>query len=295
MNQETRHIVAVDGGGTGCRVRLADRRGQALVGARGGPANLTSDFAGALANIRATIAAAYRQAGLPPEARAGDVAWLGLAGAATGDNAARLEAALGFARARVSTDCATTVEGALGPRDGLLAMLGTGSFFVRRAGGRDRRIGGWGYQLGDEAGGAWLGRALLARALLAHDGLAPHSPLTRALLDEHDGPDGIVALARGASPGEIARLAPRLAEAAADGDPAAEAILSEAVALICARLDRLDTPGGDGPLCLAGGLADIYAPRLPARFRARLTPPLGDALSGAISLARRHLLPETAR
>ncbi len=286
MTHDTSYLIGVDGGGTGCRVRLESADGQVLAETRGGPANVTSDFVTALGNINTTITAAYEQAGLEPERHHRDVAWLGLAGAATGENAARLTRALGFARARVTTDCVTTVEGALGGKDGLVAMLGTGSFFVRRVDGQDRRIGGWGYQLGDEAGGAWLGRALLTRVLHAQDGLVPHSPLTEAILARFGGGDAIVSFAQRAAPGEIARLARDVAEA--EGDAAAEAILSDAVNLITIRLKALDT--GKGPFCLLGGLAGVYESRIPEKYRERLVPPLGDALSGALSLARRKLL-----
>ncbi len=289
MEQNGPYVIGVDGGGTGCRVRLEDARGRILAETRGGAANITSDFDNGFANILGAVNAAYEQAGLDPARHVHDVAWMGLAGAATGDNSRRLVAGLGFARARVTTDCTITTEGALGAQDGLVAMLGTGSFFVRRSAGKDRRIGGWGYQLGDEAGGAWLGRALLARTLHAHDGLLPHSPLTRAMLARYGSPDAIVAFAQTAAPGEIAALARELANAGTD--PAAQAILADAVALITARLDAL---GGPGPLCLLGGLARVYAPRLPQAWRTRLTPPRGDALSGAISLARHHLLSEVA-
>jgi len=290
MRQDSRYIVGVDGGGTGCRVRIEDGRGQVLGEASGGPANITSDFDTGFANILMAINEAYQTAGLDPARQVRDVVWMGLAGAATGDNAARLVADLGFARAKVTTDCTITVEGALGERDGVVAMLGTGSFFVARQGGVDHRIGGWGYQLGDEAGGAWLGRALLARSLHAHDGLTPHSALTRAMLARFNGPDGIVAFAQSARPGDIASLARDIVSA--KGDANGEAILSEATALIATRLDHL---AASGPLCLLGGLAQVYAPRLPERFRARLTAPRGDALSGAIALARHRLLPEISR
>ena len=290
MERTVQHIIGVDGGGTGCRVRLEDPRGRILAETRGGPANVTSDFDGGFANILGAIHTAYEQAGLDPAQHVQDVAWLGLAGAATGDNAQRLVSGLGFARAKVTTDCTTAVQGALGQHDGLVAMLGTGSFFVRRQNGMDHRIGGWGYQLGDEAGGAWLGRALLSRTLHAHDGLVPHSALTQALLARFEAPDNIVAFAQNAVPGDIAPLAREVAEAGTDS--AAEAILSEATRLVVSRLDSL---GGDGPLCLIGGLAHIYANRLPDRYKRRLVPARGDALSGALSLARHSLIREAAQ
>ena len=48
----------------------------------------------------------------------------------------------------------------------------------------------------------------------------------------------------------------------------------------------LDLRAGD-PLCLLGGLAELYAPRLSDGFRAQLRPALQDALGGAVQMAVR--------
>ena len=290
MSAKPGYVIGVDGGGTGCRVRLSDASGRVLGEARSGPANLCSDFDRAMANVLDGVARAYAAAGLDPAQRRNDTAWLGLAGAGVRELARRMEAALedglGFARARVSTDSETTAQGVLGDADGVLALIGTGSFFLRRQAGHDRRIGGWGYQLGDEAGGAWLGRAALRATLLAHDGLRQPSALTRALMARHGGrPDEIARFAASASPGDIAALAPEIAAARDSGDPVARAIFDRAVRLICERLDFLGAEAA-GKLCLAGGLAGTYAPLLPERLAALLHPPLGDALDGATALAR---------
>ena len=47
------------------------------------------------------------------------------------------------------------------------------------------------------------------------------------------------------------------------------------------------TSTATAPLCLLGGLAPLYAPRLSARYQAMLKPPLQDALGGAVSMAVR--------
>lgn len=301
MNSRETYVVGVDGGGTGCRVRICDRFGQELGAAEGGPANVTSDLDGALGNLKATIDAAYRAAGCAPARCGADVAWLGLAGAGLVDISRRVEAALGFARARVSSDSATVTQGALGDGDGVVALVGTGSFFLRRMGGGERRIGGWGYQLGDEAGGAWLGREALRRVLWAHDGLCAHSPLSRELLAGFEGdPDRLVLFARSASPGKIAAFAPRIAAASDGGDVLAQAVMQAGVNEIRLRLDALDAGtgdesamagGADMPLYLLGGLAGVYAKLLPNRWRDRLRPARGSALDGATQLAMHHLLP----
>ncbi|TIP61323.1 MAG: N-acetylglucosamine kinase, partial [Mesorhizobium sp.] len=70
------------------------------------------------------------------------------------------------------------------------------------------------------------------------------------------------------------------------GDTVANWILDKAVADVEAALGVLDL-GDDAPLCLLGGLAPLYAPRLSARYRALLKPPLDDALGGAVQMAVR--------
>ena len=291
MHENTRElIIAVDGGGTGCRIRLADREGREIASAKGGPANVNTDFDSARENILAAISAAYRAAGLDAGRRGRDVAWLGLAGAAFGDLARRMEGALGFSAARVTTDSDTTVEGALGGADGTVALIGTGSFFVRRKGGRDRHIGGWGYHLGDECSGAWLGREFLRAVLLAHDALIEHSALTRTVFARYgDDPGALVCHAQAATPGEIAQLAPEIAKARAAGDPVAGEIMARGLDLLCERLDALGA-AESGALYMLGGLGPVYQPLLPERYRRLCRPAHGDALSGAIALARRHLL-----
>jgi hypothetical protein len=74
------------------------------------------------------------------------------------------------------------MRGALGPGDGTVAAIGTGSFFGRRSGGAYRYLGGWGYQLGDEASGDVVVVILVRSALgLGH--------LDAVALDLVDGAD----------------------------------------------------------------------------------------------------------
>ena len=75
-------------------------------------------------------------------------------------------------RSGVESDAPIALDGALGARDGAIAIIGTGSTFVLRQDGRTRAIGGWGF-LGDHGGGARIGRDLLEETLLAYDGIRP--------------------------------------------------------------------------------------------------------------------------
>ncbi len=270
-------IFAVDGGGTGCRaaLRLQGRR----IEASGGPANATTDFPGAVAALRELLAGLAAQAGLAWADLARAPGYLGLAGIMSATEGAAVAAALGLSQAEVADDQASTIVGALGGDDGAVCAVGTGSFLGRQSAGAIRRIGGWGFHLGDQASGAWLGRRLLQEALLARDGLRPATPLLVAAFERDFGEGGLPAFQHRARPSDFARLAPQVV---ASDDPAARALMEEGAAYLRAGLAALGWQPGEA-LCLTGGVGPYYAPLLgqPA------TAPRGTALDGGLILAGR--------
>lgn len=278
-------LAGVDGGGTGCRAVLTDGDGRVLGHGEAGPANIASDPEGALANILAAVGAAFAAAGLPPERMAGTQAGLGLAGANAAGAVARIAPRLPFASARIETDAVAAALGALGGDDGVVAAIGTGSVFAARRGSVIRQIGGWGLTLGDEGSGAWIGRAICARALRARDGFLPLTPLLAALLEQHGGPEGLVAFSLRARPADWAALAPRVI---GSDDPAAQAVMAQAVADVAAAIDLL-RGDEDLPVVFLGGLGPAHAARLAGRFPIR--PARGTALEGALILARGTVAP----
>lgn len=267
--------LGIDGGGTGCRAAVADASGRVLGRGEGGPANIATDPEGAAANILAAAAMALDGVGTPAEVHAG----LGLAGANLPSAVEALRARLPFATARIATDAVTAAKGALGQQDGIVAALGTGSVFAVQRGGVIRQFGGRGFILGDEGSGAVLGCTLIARALRADDGFEAMTPLLQALIEEHGGAEGLLAYGLAAKPADFAALAPRVT---AGGDPAAEAILSAAIAEVAAMVEALQ-PGGL-PVVFLGGLGPLYAARLAGRWEIRA--PRGTGLDGALLLAR---------
>lgn len=269
-------FLGVDGGGTGCRAAVADASGRILGTGEAGPANLTSDPEGTRANILTAARAALASAGLGEEALTGLVAGLGLAGANTSGRGLDLP----FARVRLETDAITAVKGALWGGDGIVAAIGTGSVFASQRDGVIRQVGGWGLVLGDEGSGAWLGRALLARALRAVDGFVPLTPLLAEVIADFRDPAGIVGFARDARPADFAAVAPRVI---GSSDHAAVAIMDQAVADVVAALDHLQA-GSAVPVVFLGGLGPVYARALAGRWEIR--EPLGSALDGALILAR---------
>jgi glucosamine kinase len=281
-------FLGFDGGGTGCRARLADASGRTLGEGSGGSANLTLGYDTAVPALQAAAAEALARAGLPDLPASRIHAGFGLAGANVLKLADGIRTApLGYATQSVESDAYVACLGAHGGEDGAILILGTGSQGLLLQDGKASTLGGWGFALSDEGSGAILGRAALRAAILAHDGLAPRSGLTDALLEAfgHD-PAAAVLWARSATPRDYGAHAPTVVAHADRGDPVALSLLGEATAMVAGMLDRLVVLGARR-IALMGGLAGVYRGRLPERLDTVLADPRGDALDGALLLARR--------
>ena len=278
-------IIGIDGGGTGCRVAIATRQGTRLGEAKGGPANPTFKPQEALANILATIEAARKNADLDADTLSAASAFVGLAGIRDAGIAKFVATALPIKQVRVVEDRITTVTGALAGGDGAIAAIGTGSFLARSVDGDAQYIGGWGFRLGDQASGAWLGHKLLRQVVLCVEGVMDHTPLTRETLARYDdNASKVFDFSNGASPAEFGNLAPLVVAAAAVGDQSATALMRNGADYIVKALNALGHQAGE-PLCLAGGLGPYYAAFLPPSYSANVIKPKGTALEGALLLA----------
>ena len=273
-------FLGIDGGGTGCRAAVAVGSGHILGLGRAGPANIASDVGVARDNILRAAREALTIATGSDAALADLAAGLALAGANAAGAAEALRGALPFPRLRIETDAFGAVKGALGRRDGIVAAIGTGSVFASQRAGVIRQIGGWGLVLGDEGSGARLGRSLMAAALGAVDGFRAMTPLLRAVLDEHGGSEGVIALSLAARPADFAVLAPRIM---GSDDPAARALVAEAMEDVAASIAVLQD-GAPLPVTFIGGLGPAYAALLAGRWA--IAPAQGTALDGALMLAR---------
>jgi len=277
-------FLGVDGGGSGCRAALATGDGTILANATTGPANAKSDYDAALSAVRRAIDGVTNQTG--QAANLNNIpCHIGLAGIMSEAEASRFARDLDMPHARVSDDRQTTLAGALGTQDGLLASIGTGSFVGVATQGKTRFLGGWGLQLGDQASGAWLGKSLLRETMLGHDGLEPQSPLTISVLQDFGSANAIVDFATSASPANYARFAPQVIAAAQNGDPTAQNLMRKGAGYLLKALNAL-APGASLPICLTGGIAPQYAPWLPKDVKERLQKPAGTPLEGALLLAR---------
>lgn len=86
---------------------------------------------------------------------------------------------------RVETDARIALYGAFDGGSGMILISGTGSISYGITKGMDYplRVGGWGWQLGDEGSGQWLGREALRCVLLDYDGRGESTLLKEPILE----------------------------------------------------------------------------------------------------------------
>lgn len=227
--------IGVDAGGSHTEVAVAGDDGKVLARAEGAGAAMRPGAAETSAAVIAEVARrAATEAGvtLPVERAVVGAAGAGRAPEST-DLAAALQAA-GVARhAQVMGDGELALLAAFGDQPGILINAGTGSIgYARDPAGRLHRAGGYGWQMGDEGGGYWLGRRALAAAGRVHDGRDKPSRLPQRLvraLGLRDF-DDLVRWAVLASPAEVASLAQSLLDAAHEGESLARSVVRDAAA-----------------------------------------------------------------
>jgi glucosamine kinase len=287
-------LLGVDGGGTGCRARLVDLDGHVRGEGTAGPANIRFGIKESFAQVLRAADEALGQAGLTLE-DADIVACLALAGASEPTRLAAVEAYRHpFRRVVYTNDAHAACVGAHGGQDGGVVIAGTGTVGWAVIQGRHYRVGGWGFPISDEGSGAWLGCEAVRRVLWAYDGRIEWTDLLAMLFGQfRSDAHLIVQWMTTARPRDFARHARAVVAYAGHGDPVALELVRSGAAHLDALAARLVTVGAPR-LAMLGGLAEPMRPWLAAETAARLVTPAGDALSGALRLARLAAEPASA-
>ena len=280
-------FIGVDGGGTGCRARIEDADGRVLGQGSAGPASIRLGLDASLAAIDAACRASAEDAQLPAEALSQMHAVIGLAGACRRGALEQLRSRpQPFRSVTYLSDAKIACIGAHGGRDGGIVIIGTGSVGLAVIGGRELRVGGYGFPISDEGSGADIGLRAIRAALRARDGRAPATAFTQELMGRFGNDLGeVVAWTDRASATDYASLAPLVVRHANAEDQVARAILTDAAAHIDDIVRRL-TAYGAPRIALLGGLAPVMESWLARDVRDCLVAPEGDAVDGALRVAR---------
>lgn len=288
--RDDRLLVGIDGGGTKCRARITDMDGNILGEGRGGPANTRLGLDVAFGSIIAATDIALASAGLELDRKKDIHAGLGLAGLSLKremDMVTNYDHP--FASMAVESDAHIACLGAHNGTDGAILILGTGSCGCAIIGGEEHTVGGWGFEISDHASGAHIGYQAVRASLLALEEVIPMSELAREIMDAlGNSPEKAVPWAEAATPGKYGSFAPLVSKWAEKGDPLAIRIMRDAGEDAGLLLRAMHAKGA-GCVALIGGVASVIDPWLPEDVKPLLVAPAGDALDGALLLARNNL------
>ena len=257
------HVLGIDAGGTKTICLLADGEGNVIGEARGGGANLQASGELEVEKVlHHVMDAAIGDRDVRPVAIC-----LGIAGVDRPQDTAAVHSIMrriGFkARVIVVNDALVALVAGAGDGEGVVVVAGTGSIaYGRDTSGRAARAGGWGYLLGDEGGGFWIGRAALHAVVRQFDGRGPVTLLTPLIL-EHLGlstPSELIheIYHRDVHRHTIAGIAGLVQGAMVQRDAIAGEILTRAGAELASAaasvIARLEMRGKAFPTVLAGGI-----------------------------------------
>jgi len=163
----------------------------------------------------------------------------------------------------ICSDCAIALVGGTGHSVGIAVIAGSGSIvFGQNRQGETKRVGGWGYILGDEGSGYDIAVQGLQAALKFYDGREDFTALAENF-QTHLGLNNLeelveVVYRRGWGVKEIAALAPIVDRAAAEGDRVADGIISGAVAELTfstkTAISALFNPTEEFEIAIVGGI-----------------------------------------
>ena len=256
-------VLGIDVGGTKTVCLLADEQARVVAEGREEGANLQGAGELALEKVLHSVMEQTLQGtGIIPSAIC-----LGIAGVDRASDEAVVRSIMnriGYrARILVVNDALVALQAGVGDDAGIVIVSGTGSIaYGRNARGEASRAGGWGYVLGDEGSGYWIGRLAL-RAVVRHaDGRGRETALTPRLL-AHFGVQRASELIHQVyheelSPRSIAAAARYVQQARDEGDVVATGILNRAadelVTAANAVMTRLELADSGFTFVLSGGM-----------------------------------------
>jgi N-acetylmuramic acid 6-phosphate etherase len=267
-------LLGVDAGGTSTEAILASSGDDGLnVLGRGvaGPANVrVQGFEVSIGEMARAVREAFRAAAITPGAVAR--ACLAVAGAGRQQEQVRLKemaTALGLARVISVVDDGEPLFAAGTPEGwGFVLISGTGSLARGKAlDGRTARAGGWGWLLGDEGSGYWLGCSALGAVARALDGRGEQTALVEVCLTALGVANSETMIERiygqQMSRADLAALAPLIIQSA-ETDQVARSLVNtaarELAQLVLTVAEKLGFTNASIPLALAGGLLSHSEP-----------------------------------
>jgi N-acetylglucosamine kinase-like BadF-type ATPase len=161
---------------------------------------------------------------------------------------------------KIGTDVGLAYRSQFKEGEGIYLYAGTGSIAVHiTKDGQEISVGGWGYLLGDEGAGYWIGRQGLRHMMKEIEELAELDELSKELSKAIGGDDwpSIRQYVYSKDRSAIASLTPIISKCAAQGSISAQVILDEAASCLADLARRMErrVKSQNMPIAFGGGIA----------------------------------------
>lgn len=254
-----KYFIGIDGGGTNSRLLAVDLHGNVVGHTRGRSTNLESNsVTTVMTNLNTLIDSFHSQHFTKLEDCAG--VCFGTAGVDTKATLLTVEELLKKTPfkcpMKVVNDALIALYANTMGNPGLMLIAGTGSIgYGVNAHGQEKRVGGYGYIVGDEGSAYWVVKKAIAAALHAYDGTGPDTRLigdfTRALAFTEF--EEIIDFVYRRNKADLARLSYVVTSAQEEGDSVASGIMESALAYLGLTVDTLINALGKEPMPLFKG------------------------------------------
>lgn len=262
MNIAKKYLIGIDGGGTKTRCVIGDIEGNIIGSKVSTSGNISSIPLTQLHDmLKNMIETTLTKTNIPIE----DVVqiFICLAGADRLNEREKIHQSFAgsklFDKIIIQSDAHAALAAGVWGNSGTLLIAGTGSIVYGWDGEQYFRVGGWGYLLGDEGSGFYLGKLAIRSILESHDAKLPMRPFQQHILThfhvQHP-PDIISKIYSHKAPvSHIASICNEVLSAFESGDKVASEIVQltqdELFRLIRLAQSQMDM---EKPLVLHGGL-----------------------------------------
>lgn len=161
-----------------------------------------------------------------------------------------------YAGIYIANDAQIALEGTLGEKDGIVIIAGTGSIAYAKKSNKIYRAGGFGYTVGDEGSGYWIGKQALSLFSKQADGRISQGKLYEIMMDnlKLKKPEEIITYVNNVICQErdkIAKLSSLVYLAAKAGDPYAKDIFIKAAQELAQLVNCLARKIEDKHICVS--------------------------------------------
>lgn len=248
-------VLILDGGGSSLKVFVQTDAGLKLEAKYEGDFNMQT---GNRQRIRRTISTALKR--FPTER-----VKIGLAGIISKEDKNWLVNLFAGKKVCIMSDVDLAFELHFQNRSGMMAILGTGSIFIAKAGRKKIKLGGYGRVIGDVGSGYAIGQEAVRNYLRLLDGFE-HDEIFEANMKKFFRTKQQAIRKIYQEQFELQKLAPVVLECAVKGSRIANKIIDHQVSLVVQYIEQLrQRIGCQLPLCMVGGLLhqdSQYARRL---------------------------------